>query len=132
MSNEKENKNLKTAHVELLEKLGNQQILIAQLQKDGEEMGNEILHLKRVVAGQKGRLQQFSNEVHKLCEECNATIEEKDKSIAGLGSQINALKKTITERNEKIGQLKDELAFYKANYEYFKELPWYKRIFFKG
>ena len=111
------------------------------LTKSGEEMGNEITHLKLVIAGQKGRLTLFAKEVEKwktleleadeLNEKRIAQVEEKEKIIIGLQEQANSLRQIINDRNESLRQVNDDLTFYKANYEYFKSLPWYKRIFAK-
>ena len=50
----------------------NQQRTIVELKRkcdaltvSGEEMGREITHLKRVIAGQKGKIKQLANEVEK-------------------------------------------------------------------
>ena len=102
----------------------------------------EITHLKRVVAGQKGRMQQLSKEVQKwkdygkeadeLNERRIAKIDEQTKIIEGLNSQVKQLGDVSREQAEKIKKLREELVVANANLEYYKELPWYRRIFFKG
>ena len=131
MSNEKENKKPKSAYVELEEKWRNQcqtisqqQDLINGLQKSGTEMGNEILHLKRVIAGQKGRLQQMSAENEKL----NRVIKEKDMAIQGLESQVKDMSETLRKQANRIEEVKGDLSVAEANLEYYKSLPWWRKI----
>ena len=102
----------------------------------------ELEHFKRVAAGQKGRMQQLSKEVQKwkdygkeadeLNEKRIAKIDEQTKIIEGLNSQVKQLSDVSREQSEKIKKLREELVVANANLEYYKELPWYKRIFFKG
>ena len=78
-------------------------------------MGREITHLKRVIAGQKGKIKQLANEVEKwkmLEKEGKA---DSDKLINGL-----------LEQN---GKLKDEVASVKAALERYTSLPWYRKLF---
>lgn len=129
----------KSAYVELLEKCGNQQILIAQLRTSGEEMGKEITHQRHVIAGQKGKIKQLTNEVDKwkrlekeadeVCEKYAADkeylksiISEKDEVITDNDKIISGL----LERNQKI---MDEIIDVKKALKYYRTLPWYKRIF---
>lgn len=86
-----------------------------ELVESGEEMGREITHLKRVIAGQKGKIKQLANEVEKwkmLEKEGKA---DSDKLINGL-----------LEQN---GELKDEVASVKAALERYTSLPWYRKLF---
>ena len=86
-----------------------------ELVESGEEMGREITHLKRVIAGQKGKIKQLANEVEKwkmLEKEGKA---DSDKLINGL-----------LEQN---GKLKDEVASVKAALERYTSLPWYRKLF---
>lgn len=139
----------KSAYVELEDKwrtqcqtIAKQQDLIAALRKSGGEMGREITSLKHSIAGQKGRLELFAKELRQAKDEIkenrktieckNGTIEIRNETIDGLEQKVRALQETIVERNKTIQALKDDVTFYKTNYEYFKGLPWYKRIFFKG
>lgn len=84
----------------------------------------EITHLKRVVAGQKGRMQQMSTEL----QEFNSVIKEKDSIIAGLQSQVKEMSETLMKKANRIEELKDELSVSEANLEYYKSLPWWKKI----
>jgi len=131
MSNEKENKKTKSAYVELEEKWRNQcqtisrqQGIINELRKSGTEMGNEILHLKRVVAGQKGRLQQMSADNERL----NRVIKEKDMAIQGLESQVRDMSETTKKQANRIEELKGDVSIAEANLEYYMSLPWWKKI----
>ena len=102
----------------------------------------EIKHLKMTIAGQKGRLQQLSKELLKwkdygkeadeLNEKRISEIDEQTKIIEGLNSQVKQLSDSSKEQCEKIKNLREELVVANANLEYYKELPWFKRIFFKG
>ena len=101
----------------------------------------KITSLKHQLAGQKGRMQQLSKEVQKwkdygkeadeLNEKRIAKIDEQTKIIEGLNSQVKQLGDASKEQAEKIKKLHEELVVANANLEYYKELPWYKRIFIR-
>jgi chromosome segregation ATPase len=59
-------------------------------------------------------------------------VEEKDRVIAGLQSQITELNKRIANNQNIIQDLKGERDVAIANYDYVCGLPWYQRMFFKG
>ena len=61
----------------------------------------------------------------------NATVEEKDRVIAALQSQIAELNKRIANNEKKIQDITDERDVAIANYEYVCGLPWYQRMFFR-
>lgn len=84
----------------------------------------EILHLKRVVAGQKGRLQQMSDQEKIL----NNVIGEKDKAIQGLESQVKDMSETMKKQANRIEELKGDVAVAEANLEYYESLPWWKKV----
>lgn len=84
----------------------------------------EITHLKRVVAGQKGRLQQMSADNERL----NRVIKEKDMAIQGLESQVRDMSETTKKQSNRIEELKGDAAVAEANLEYYKLLPWWKKI----
>lgn len=102
----------------------------------------EITSLKRQLAGSKGRNKQLTKDVEKwkaygkeadeLNEKRIAKIDEQTKIIEGLNSQVKQLSDVSKEQSEKIKKLREELVVANASLEYYKELPWYKRIFFKG
>ena len=84
----------------------------------------EITHLKRVVAGQKGRLQQMSAENERL----NRVIKEKDMAIQGLEYQVRDMSEAMKKQSNRIEELKGDVAVAEANLEYYKTLPWWKKI----
>ena len=85
----------------------------------------EITHLKRVVAGQKGRLQQLSAENERL----NRVVKEKDMAIQGLEYQVRDMSETMKKQANRIEELKGDVAVAEANLEYYESLPWWKKIF---
>lgn len=84
----------------------------------------EITHLKRVVAGQKGRLQQMSADNERL----NRVIKEKGMAIQGLEYQVRDMSETMKKQANRIEELKGDVAVAEANLEYYKSLPWWKKI----
>ena len=60
----------------------------------------------------------------------NATVEEKDRVIDGLQSQIAELNKRIANDGNNIQDLTVERDVAIANYDYICSLPWYKRAWF--
>lgn len=84
----------------------------------------EITHLKRVVAGQKGRLQQMSADNERL----SRVIGEKDKAIQGLESQVKDMSETMKKQANRIEELKGDVAVAEANLEYYESLPWWKKV----
>lgn len=97
---------------------------MTQEEKIKPSLQEEITHLKRVVAGQKGRLQQMSADNERL----NRVIKEKDSAIAGLESQAKEMSETLRKQANRIKELKGELSVSEANLEYYKSLPWWKKI----
>lgn len=124
------------------EKIKDLEQRVAIIGKSNSALCKELEHFKRVASGQKGRMQQLSKEVQKWrdygkeADEINekriAKIDEQTKVIEGLNSQVKQLSDVSWKQAEKIKKLREELVVANANLEYFKELPWYKRIFFKG
>lgn len=102
----------------------------------------EITSLKRQLAGSKGRNKQLMQDVEKWkaygkeADEMNekriAKIDEQTRIIEGLNSQVKQLSDVSKEQSEKIKKLREELGTANSILEYYKELPWYRRIFFKG
>jgi len=111
-------------------------------EQNKQSFKEEITSLKHQLAGQKGRMQQLSKEVQKwkdygkeadeLNEKRIAKIDEQTKIIEGLNSQVKQLSGVSREQAEKIKALRKELSDAKETIEHYKELPWYRRIFFKG
>jgi predicted nucleic acid-binding Zn-ribbon protein len=89
-----------------------------------QSLQEEITHLKRVVAGQKGRLQQMSADNERL----NRVIKEKDMAIQGLEYQVRDMSEIMKKQANRIEELKGDTAIAEANLEYYKSLPWWKKI----
>lgn len=133
----------------------NQYKTIVELKASGEEMGKEILTLKKRNAALRGLNGKLQKEVEKYkasdregdelnekriaeIEDLNktlcckdATIELENKTIAGLELQVGELTETVKEQANRIEELKGDVAEAKANLDYYKSLPWYKKIFIK-
>lgn len=62
----------------------------------------------------------------------NATVEEKDRVISGLQSQITELNNRIANNEKNIKDITRERDVAISNYDYVCRLPWYQRMFFKG
>lgn len=143
----------------LSEKLKKAQDTIVSLQGDieayktsGEQMGQEITSLKRQIGGFKTSnerykkqatndalyvksLQQDLSKCKKEAQDevsgLHDTINEKDKVIVGLQNQAQEMSTRIKNMEASLGEVMQDRDMYKANYEYFLSLPWYKRIFAK-
>lgn len=124
--------------------------------QSGEEMGKEIASLKCQIGGYKASnarykkqakndalyvksLQNDLEEADEMNEKkaeqiasLNATVDEKDRVIAGLQSQIAELTKRIANNEKNIQDLRGERDVAIANYDYVCGLPWYQRMFFNG
>ena len=106
------------------------------------ELCKDLEHFKRVAAGQKGRMQQLAQDVErwkaygKEADELNekriGKIEEQEKVIEGLNSQVKTITDISNKRLQIINSLRIELTEARENIRHYKGLPWYKRIFFKG
>ena len=112
------------------------------MQATDSALCSDLEHWKKVAAGLKGRNKQlmqdvekwkaYGNEADELNEKRIAKIDEQTKIVEGLNSQVKQLSDVSREQAEKIKKLREELVVANANLEYYKELPWYRRIFFKG
>lgn len=115
---------------------------IQTLKGDNQELMKENASLKRQIGGFKASnyrykkqakndalyIKSLQNDLEKKAEQIaslNATVKEKDRVIAELNRRIANNKNIIQD-------LKGERDVAIANYEYVCELPWYKRLFFKG
>jgi len=114
---------------------------LGQFREQVSSLEEEITSLKRQLAGSKGRNKQLTQDVEKWkaygkeADEMNekriAKIDEQTKIIEGLNSQVKQLGDVSKEQAEKIKKLREELYTANVSLEYYKELPWYRRIFFK-
>lgn len=89
-----------------------------QLKADNEAMKNEILHLKRQLAGSKGRNKQLAEEIKRLKEDITAS-----------NSLIKTMHHELSERMHKVDVLSLRDFDYRAMVEWYNDLPWYKKIF---
>lgn len=114
----------------------------------GEQMGDEIKALKRQVGGYKtsnenyraklvdaqkvadGLKKEISDRDRAVSKQMDIT-KEKEKVIEGLQHQVSDLNQRIVNTDKALQDAKQDRDAYKANYEYFISLPWYKRIFAK-
>ena len=121
---------------------------IAIMQASDSELCADLAHWKKVAAGLKGHNKQLKLRVEhyeqldlegdvlyekRLTEiDClKSTIEEKDATIDGLESQISKMSETMREQLKRIECLKSDVGVAEANLEYYKSLPWWKKIFKK-
>lgn len=124
------------------EKIKDLEERIAAMSSTDSALCADLEHWKKVASGSKGRNKQLMQDVEKWkaygkeADEMNerriAKIDEQTKIIEGLNSQVKQLGDVSKEQAEKIKKLREELVVANANLEYYKELPWYRRIFFKG
>lgn len=130
------------------EKIKDLEERIAIMQAADSELCADLAHWKKVASGLKGHNSQLAKRVEhykqldlegdvlyekRLAEiDClKSSIGEKDATIAGLESQISKMSKTMREQSERIDCLKSDVGVAKANLEYYKTLPWWKKIFEK-
>ena len=120
------------------EKIKDLEQRIAMMDADNSALAVDLEHYKKVAAGLKGRNKQLAERVEhykeldlegdKLYEKALVEIDEKNKVIKGLQSQVTELniklEKVKRERNElKIANTDLELAL---KYE---QMPWWKKLF---
>ena len=119
---------------------------IAAMDASDSALCADLAHWKKVAAGLKGHNRQLEKRVEhyrqldlegdELYEKrlaeidgLKSSIKEKDATIAGLESQISKMSETMREHSNRIECLKGDVAVAEANLEYYKSLPWYKKIF---
>lgn len=106
----------------------------------------DLEHWKKVAAGLKGHNRQLAKRVEhykqldlegdelyekRLAEidRLESSIKEKDATIAGLESQISKMSETMREQSNRIECLKGDVGVAEANLEYYKSLPWWRKLF---
>ena len=109
------------------EKIKDLEERIDVMQASDSELCAELAHCKRVAAGLKGRLAQFGLKY----EEMRTKLAELQKLNELQHEKIREQDLEIQKTKQALNNARDEANIYKANYEYFKTLPWYKRIFCK-
>lgn len=120
---------------------------IQTLKGDNQELMKENASLKRQIGGYKAAFERYRKNLEKCkayakeADEMNekkaeqiailnATVDEKDRIIAGLQSQIAELNKRIANNEKNIQDLTGERDVAIANYDHICGLPWYKRAWF--
>lgn len=98
---------------------------IAIMDADNSALCSDLAHLKKVAAGQKGRMTQMSLRLHHL----ENIIKEKDAVINGLESQVSEISTASREKDRMLKELKSDVVAAEANLEYYMSLPWWRRIF---
>ena len=106
----------------------------------------DLEHWKKVAAGLKGHNRQLAKRVEhykqldlegdelyekRLAEidRLKSSVEEKESTIAGLESQISKMSETMREQSNRIECLKGDVGVAEANLEYYKSLPWWRKLF---
>ena len=106
----------------------------------------DLEHWKKVAAGLKGHNRQLAKRVEhykqldlegdelyekRLAEidRLESSIKEKDATITGLESQISKMSETMREQSKRIECLKGDVGVAEANLEYYKSLPWWRKLF---
>lgn len=139
MSNKKELKQQVRSDVTMLEELTRLKKDIETYKQVGEQMGVEILSLKRQNAGLKGLNKQLQKRVEhykKLDLEGDELNEKKVEKIEWLSNELNKseenLEKSLKHAKtllEKIAALEKQNAAMREIIESYKARPWYKRIY---
>ena len=128
------------------EKIKDLEQRIAMMDADNSALYADLEHWKKVAAGLKGHNRQLAKRVEhykqldlegdelyekRLAEidRLKSSIEEKEATIAGLESQISKMSETMREQSNRIECLKGDVGVAEANLEYYKSLPWWRKLF---
>jgi predicted nucleic acid-binding Zn-ribbon protein len=128
------------------EKIKDLEERIAIMQESDAALCADLEHWKKVAAGLKGHNGQLAQRVEhykqldlegdelyekRLAEidRLESSIKEKDATITGLESQISKMSETMREQSNRIECLKSDVGVAEANLEYYKSLPWWRKIF---
>ena len=106
----------------------NDALYVKSLQNLLEDAQDEVDRIKTYAKKSDEKNEKKAEQIASL----NATVEGKDRVIAGLKSKIAELNKRIANNEKNIQDLTGERDVAIANYEYVCGLPWYQRMFFKG
>ena len=111
---------------------------LALMDADNSALLVDLEHWKKVAAGTKGRNKQLAERVEHyknldlegdmLYEKALADIDEKNKIIDGLHSQVKELSNKVNELNDEKVKLKAENIDLDIALKY-EQLPWWKKIF---
>lgn len=129
----------KTSNDRYKKQAKNDALYVKSLQNDLEKCKKEAQdEVSRIMAHAKEADEMNEKKAEQIAS-LNATVEEKDRVIAGLDrviaglqSQIVELNKRIANNEKNIQELTGECDVAIANYDYVCGLPWYQRMFFKG
>ena len=105
----------------------NDALYVKSLQNDIKEAQDEVDRIKTYAKESDEKNEKKAEQIASL----NAEVEEKDRVIVALQSQIAELNKRIANNEKYIQDLTDERDVAIANYDYVCRLPWYQRMFFK-
>jgi len=97
---------------------------LANLKADYELAKKSVSDLTKVSLENKAMVKECVNREKEMEESYNEHIKELDHQIIKLTGDLADQKK----RRDEMERMK---TFYKENYEYYKNMPWYKRIFVK-
>lgn len=97
---------------------------LANLKADYELAKKSVSDLTKVSLENKAMVKECVNREKEMEENYNEQIKELDYQIVKLTEDLADQKK----RRDEMERMK---TFYKENYEYYKNMPWYKRIFVK-
>ena len=128
------------------EKIKDLEERIAMMDADNSALCADLEHWKKVAAGLKGHNRQLAKRVEhykqldlegdelyekRLAEidRLKSSVEEKEATIAGLESQISKMSETMREQSNRIESLKSDVGVAEANLEYYKSLPWWRKLF---
>ena len=117
----------KTSNNRYKKQAKNDALYVKSLQNIIEDAKYEVDRIKTYAKESDEKNEKKSEQIASL----NATVEEKDRVIAGLKSQIAELNKRIVNNEKNIQDITGERDVAIANYEYVCGLPWYQRMFFK-
>ena len=92
--------------------------IVQRLRDTAQEMSKEIQHLKRQLAGSKGRNKQLAEEIKHLKED-----------ITARDSVIKTMHNKLSEQMHKIDVLSLQNSDYRAMVEWYNELPWWRKVF---
>ena len=92
--------------------------LVQGLRDAAQGMSKEIQHLKRQLAGSKGRNKQLAEEIKHLKED-----------ITARDSVIKTMHNKLSEQMHKIDVLSLQNSDYRAMVEWYNELPWWRKVF---
>lgn len=95
--------------------------LVQEPRDIAQVMSKEIQHLKRQLAGSKGRNKQLAEEIKHLKED-----------ITARDRVIKILHHKLSEQMNKNDVLSLQNSDYRAMVEWYNDLPWYKQIFISG